>query len=153
MVVTSLKLIFALVVAGIVLYLAALSFLTRQTPVKAEGERHLQPCPDKPNCVFSAATNPQHTIEALPLLDGNSEANWQRAVAAITQAGGQIVVDDGDYCHAVFTSTLFRFKDDVEMQRLDAEIAIRSASRAGTSDLGKNRQRVERIRELYLTNK
>jgi len=50
-----------------------------------------------------------------------------------------------------FRSPLFSFTDDVEC-RLDAaahQIEIRSASRAGHSDLGANRKRVEAIRTAF----
>ena len=57
---------------------------------------------------------------------------------------------DPNYIHAVYTSTLFRFKDDLEVVLNTEHIDIRSASRAGSSDLGKNRQRVEKLRQLYL---
>jgi uncharacterized protein (DUF1499 family) len=60
------------------------------------------------------------------------------------------LVDDGRYYHAVFTSGLFRFKDDFEAVLDGSRIEIRSASRAGTSDMGQNRKRVERIRRLYM---
>ncbi len=45
------------------------------------------------------------------------------------QAGGEILLDDGHYCHAIFTSSLFRFKDDFEAELGDARIEVRSASR------------------------
>ena len=148
---TGLKLVPLLLVAAIIAYLAMLSFLTRHTLIREVGQRELADCPDKPNCVYSGAKDDQHRIDALPLAGGDADSSWNSAVSAIHQAGGNVVVDDGQYCHAVFTSTLFRFKDDVEIRREGDRIAIRSASRAGTSDLGKNRERVERIRSLYLS--
>jgi uncharacterized protein (DUF1499 family) len=53
---------------------------------------------------------------------------------------------------ATFTSKVFRFVDDVEL-RLDPQnncIQVRSASRIGYSDLGVNRQRIDKLRALYL---
>lgn len=150
---TSLKLILIplAVVVLIMLYLAALSFLSRHTTVKEESERLLQPCPDKPNCVSSLATDQPHSIDALPILDNDRESSWQRLLQAIQKTGGDIVAEDGSYCHAVYTTMLFRFKDDVEVKQQENDIAIRSASRVGTSDLGKNRARVEKIRATYIS--
>ena len=145
----SLKFLPLLVIFLIVAYLASLSFLNRHHRLKAEGERILAPCPDSPNCVSSAATDSSQQVSPYELLDNNPEQSWKRLVDAIKAAGGEVLVDDGSYCHAVFTSNLFRFKDDVELQLEADSIAVRSASRAGHSDLGANRKRVERIRLLY----
>ena len=140
------------IIAGIIflviIYLASLSFITRHDRIKTETERQLTPCPDKPNCVFSQAVNKSHAIQAFPLLSIDTES-WGILIKVIQQSGGKILVDDGHYCHAVFTSTIFRFKDDLEAVLNKNNIDIRSASRAGRSDLGQNRNRVEKIRLLY----
>lgn len=102
----------------------------------------LKPCPESPNCVCSeAGTDQSHAIDPLKGLD------WSRLRSAIQKAGGEISQDDGRYLHATFTSSLFRFVDDVEA-RLDTQagvIHLRSASRIGRSDFGANRSRLERI--------
>ena len=51
--------------------------------------------------------------------------------------------------HAEFTSLIFRFIDDVDLQLDGRVVQIRSASRAGYSDLGVNRRRVEAIRRAF----
>lgn len=146
----SLKLIAILIIAVIIIYLASLSFMTRQHPIKAEGQRLLEPCPDTTaNCVSSESSEPRHAIRAFNLLNGNRETSWNKFTDAISRSGGEILVNDGQYCHAVFTSTIFRFKDDVEALLKQDEIAVRSASRAGRSDLGQNRKRIEKIRSIY----
>ena len=48
-----------------------------------------------------------------------------------------------------FSTIYVIFKDDVEFLLLDNTIQVRSASRAGKSDLGVNRKRIEQIRALY----
>ena len=65
--------------------------------------------------------------------------------------GGQIEKDDGDYLHAVFISTVFRFRDDLELRQdaAHSRIQVRSASRIGYSDLGVNRKRVEKLRREF----
>jgi len=132
-----------------VAYLAGLSFLSRQHRLKAEGERQLSPCSDKPNCVSSLATDEKHTILPLSLVDTDPDLGWNKLMAAIQQNKGEILINDGRYVHAVFTSRLFRFKDDLEARIEENRIDIRSASRVGTSDFGQNRKRVEQIRQLY----
>lgn len=123
--------------------------MTRQAELKAEGERHLGPCPDKPNCVFSQSEEEAHAIQAFSLLGNDRTASWDKLMSVIQQSGGEILINDGQYCHAVFTSKLFRFKDDLEARLTATQVDIRSASRAGTSDLGQNRKRVEQIRQRY----
>ena len=145
----SLKLLPVAIIVLIVAYLASLSFTTRQVRLKPENERHLNPCSGKPNCVFSRSTEERHAISAMSLIENNEAFSWEKLIVAIQQAGGEVLIDDGHYCHAVFTSRLFRFKDDFEAELYESWIDIRSASRAGTSDLGKNRKRVEKIRQLY----
>ena len=146
----SLKLIPVLIVILVAAYLAGLSYTTRQHRIKSENTRHLSPCPDKPNCVFSQSSQEVHSIAAFVLIEHNRQKSWKRLTRAVKQAGGEILIDDGQYCHAVFTSSLFRFKDDFEIALGETRIEVRSSSRAGTSDLGKNRKRVERIRQLYM---
>jgi uncharacterized protein (DUF1499 family) len=147
---TSLKFIPIVLALLVVAYLIGLSFTTRHNRLKPEDQRQLSPCPDKPNCVSSLAGQDVHAIDAFIPGALSPQQSWQKLIAAVTQSGGEILVDDGRYCHAVFTSGLFRFKDDFEAVLDGSRIEIRSASRAGTSDMGQNRKRVERIRRLYM---
>ena len=109
----------------------------------------LRPCPDTPNCVVStAATSSQSAIEALM---GGDADSWTRVQEAITATGGELRKVEQDYLWATYTSTVFRFVDDVEMHRRpgDDRIEVRSASRTGYSDLGANRKRIEAIRSQH----
>jgi len=108
----------------------------------------LYPCPDSPNCVCSEAhsqKNIEHAVQAIPAGDGV----WEALRRSMVDLGGAIEFDDGDYLHATFVSPVFRYVDDVELRRdrSDERIHIRSASRAGRSDFGVNRNRVEQIVE------
>jgi uncharacterized protein (DUF1499 family) len=60
----------------------------------------------------------------------------------------RVITSTPDYLHAECRSLLFRFVDDVEvvLDRTAGVIHCRSASRAGHSDLGVNRRRLEAIR-------
>lgn len=64
--------------------------------------------------------------------------------AAIEAAGGAITERTDTTVTSVFTSRLFRFKDDVVFvyDAAAGELHFRSASRVGKSDLGVNRKRV-----------
>ncbi len=150
---TTLKLILMTLVALatiIVVYLTVLSYLHRQSPARTAADSRLAPCPQKPNCVSSLAQAGRHHIEGFDWLDSGPEPSWARLVGAIERNGGEVQFNDGRYCHAVFSSTLFRFRDDLEISMGEHGIEVRSASRAGTSDLGANRRRVEGIRRDYL---
>jgi uncharacterized protein (DUF1499 family) len=111
-------------------------------------EGRLAPCPSSPNCVSSEATDPGHRVEAF-VVEGEMEAAWSGLLRWLEEQDRvRITVDEADYLHAVFTTPLLRFRDDVEFHARPerGEIAVRSASRVGYSDLGANRKRVEAIR-------
>ncbi|MBI9104959.1 MAG: DUF1499 domain-containing protein [Spirochaetales bacterium] len=111
-------------------------------------------CPDSPNCVSSLA-EPQDEIHFIPPLNLSLElpdAFIKVRTLLEDHADGSIVVlEENSYIHAVFTSKIMRFKDDVEF-RFQAQqdggtlIDIKSRSRLGYSDLGVNRTRMEDIR-------
>ena len=114
----------------------------------------LQPCPDRPNCVSSeVATDDSHFIEPLTYSDAAAEQVISRLKDVIHNMGGEIEVEGKGYLAATFTSSIFRFVDDLEI-RLDSAnntIHLRSASRVGYSDRGVNRQRVEQLRSIFLS--
>lgn len=58
-----------------------------------------------------------------------------------------LVREMDNYLHFEFRSTIFRFVDDVEFLVDDSSgtVDFRSASRVGHSDLGANRNRMEKI--------
>ncbi len=117
-----------------------------------QGFRHttaakLSACPNTPNCVCSEyPEDAEHYISALGL-DGLDLAT---ITSAIKEIGGTIVVQDDAYISAEFKSGLFGFVDDFEV-RVDEQnnqIHLRSASRVGRSDLGANRNRVEKFKQV-----
>jgi len=142
------KVILALLLL-IIVYFATISFLTRHASLKEPSERKLLPCPSSPNCVLSTSSIDAKKINAIKLNSNDHHASWKKLVTIIKLNGGEILIDDGTYLHAVFTSNIFRFKDDLEATLNENQIDIRSASRAGKSDFGKNRKRIEKIRALF----
>lgn len=106
----------------------------------------MSPCPDKPNCVSSLEKG-DHKIEPI------SSLNPKKTLAKIKTElklmdNVQIKESTEKYIHAVFTSSFFKFKDDVEFMIQDKNIQIKSASRVGYSDMGVNRKRLEKIKEI-----
>lgn len=111
------------------------------------------PCPDKPNCVSSFAKDADHHVEAIAIV-GRPATAWMKLQTMLADEENVSIVTASDhYLHAVYTSSLMRYRDDVEfLLRADhSEIAVRSASRVGHGDMGVNRARVEAIRD-GLTN-
>ena len=111
----------------------------------------LAPPPDTPNCVHSQAP-PSDTVHAIEPLhfEGDPTAAWARlddVVMAMPRV--ERVVDEPAYRQYVFTTALWRFKDDVQFELHDQVIHFRSASRVGRSDLGVNRKRMESIRNAF----
>jgi uncharacterized protein (DUF1499 family) len=97
----------------------------------------------------SDASDEGHHIAPLSLTGDPADA-WQALVRYLEAAAEYTIVErDEGYLRAEARTRLLRFVDDVEFHlRPDAgEIAMRSASRVGYSDLGANRRRLERLRE------
>ena len=106
------------------------------------------PCSDKPNCVSSFASDESHRISALEI-EGSADAAWSGLRQFVESTPRvEIAVSSAHYLHAVYTSALMHYRDDVEfLLRPDKnEIAVRSASRVGYGDMGVNRKRIEEIR-------
>jgi len=111
----------------------------------------LGPCPSSPNCVSSQSSDDAHRISPLTYSGPAADAMKKLTVVIQTFPRTSVITVSDSYLYAEFTSTLFRFVDDVEFVIDDDAkvIHVRSASRLGTSDLGVNRKRVEEIRRLW----
>lgn len=109
-------------------------------------------CGSKPNCVCSEyKDDTDHFIEPIILAQSSSAKAAKDLKEIIAEAGGELRIEKKSYLAATFSSAFFGFVDDLEF-RIDFandKIHIRSASRLGYSDLGVNRKRVQRIKELY----
>jgi uncharacterized protein (DUF1499 family) len=112
-------------------------------------EDRLQPCPASPNCVCSDDADPGHQIPPLAI-QGDPAAAWSALIDQLQTAPSYTIVEQNDgYLRAEARTRILRFVDDVEFHlRPDqGEIAMRSASRVGYSDLGTNRRRLETLRQ------
>lgn len=124
------------------------------TPAGVHNRVPLPPCPSTPNCVSSDAADETHHVKPYRLTAEPAEA-WKtlkKIVAALPRT--TIRTATQDYLRAEVRTRIFRFVDDIEFElRADENfIAVRSASRIGYSDLGVNRKRVEKIRELLVSH-
>lgn len=108
----------------------------------------LGPCPQRPNCVSSDATDAPHVIAPLTLTVSAAKgwAAARVAVEALTRT--RLITETANYLHAESQSALLGFVDDLELhlRAEDGLIAVRSASRLGHGDLGVNRRRIEDLR-------
>ena len=141
----------------IVIIILCLTFLTGcagTMPKLGINNGLLTPCPNKPNCVSSQASDKQHSIEPIQFT-GTPQDTQDRLLQILRGLKRtEIILVQEDYIRAEFTSAIFRFVDDVEFYFPATNTAtiivhFRSASRIGHSDLGANRKRIELIRDKF----
>ncbi|SHO49502.1 DUF1499 domain-containing protein [Desulfopila aestuarii] len=112
----------------------------------------LAPCQASPNCVCSMDLGSSAFIEPF-----GYDTDWMAAGQALRQVvkeqtDATIILDEPEYLHVEFRSRLLGFVDDVEFYfppKLQ-QVEVRSASRLGWWDMGVNRKRIERLRQLFL---
>lgn len=105
-------------------------------------------CPPRPSCVSSRATDEEQGIAPFPRLAPTPLA-LQALMMEIEAMGGEVMLLQGDYLHAVFRTPKMRFHDDLELLVTGEDIQVRSLSRFGYRDFGVNRERVETLRRRY----
>lgn len=110
----------------------------------------LADCPVTPNCVSSQSMDESYSIASLPYSGDKKEAFLRLKKIIELEERARIITESEEYLHVEFTSMIMGFVDDVEFYFPDEPlIHVRSASRLGYSDLGVNRKRIERLRELF----
>jgi uncharacterized protein (DUF1499 family) len=112
----------------------------------------LAPCPNTPNCVSSFSQDLSHKIAPMPYNFTKKEALTKLETIINSQKRAKIIIQTDNYIYAQFTSFLMGYVDDVEFLLDDSKkiINVRSASRLGESDLGANRDRIEKISKEFL---
>lgn len=109
-------------------------------------ERIVFPCGNKPNCISTTEQRESFKIQAMDVTDGT---NLSDIVSTLqSEHGPEIIENQENYAHVVYRTLLFKFPDDIELTIKDQKILMRSQSRAGESDIGKNRKRYEEIKTL-----
>ncbi|MFI5390854.1 MAG: DUF1499 domain-containing protein [Bacteriovoracales bacterium] len=101
------------------------------------------PCDPKPNCQnsFEEKNSPRYfyPIEYV----GPKEYAKEKIVRIISELDGKIVENKDDYLRAEFTSSIFKFVDDVEIYLGESGIIhLKSKSRIGYWDFGVNKRRL-----------
>lgn len=113
----------------------------------------LAPCSGGPHCVSSTDSDPDYRIEPIRYTGAASVAK-ERIKQVVTADGAKIAEESADYLHATYTTSLMRYVDDVEFVfATPGSIDVRSSSRIGYADFGKNRDRVEAIRTAFAAGK
>ncbi|WP_320827600.1 DUF1499 domain-containing protein [Reinekea sp.] len=145
---TTALLILALFIAG---NFGRIYYQNAQAPSLGVEQGQFQPISKKPNNVSTQTDDADKKVEPL-----TAKETPAATLTAIKQAinlygGADIQRETDDYLYVVFTTGKMRFHDDAEfwLDSASQQVQFRSASRAGYSDMGRNRQRYERIAELY----
>ncbi len=107
--------------------------------------------PNKPNAVSSQTEEKEKKVEALDF-KGNLKDSKNRVIKVIENYGNvKIIKNETNYMYVVFTTGIMKYHDDVEFYFDENKnlIQFRSASRIGYSDMGLNRERYNKLREIY----
>ena len=106
-------------------------------------------CPSSPNCVSSQAADGGHRIAPLTF-SGDPDAAFARLKQVLGQRGDTAIIEEKPgYLRVELRTTLFVDDGEFLLDRPRSVIQVRSASRLGYSDLGKNRSRMEEIRRQF----
>lgn len=124
--------------------------LTTAAATTVPGATSLQPCPDSPNCVSSLSED-GHRIEPFTVKGDESEAFARLRQILIQRADATVISADGASIRVEFRTTLGFVDDAIFVLDKDGKIIhLRSAARSGYWDMGKNRRRLEEIRQEFL---
>ncbi len=98
---------------------------------------NLSDCKLKTNCIFQTwkvDDSEKAFIELIQILENTPRL--------------EIIDKEKDYIHAIATSRIMKFIDDIEIKNLNQDniFQIKSSSRLGIHDLGVNKRRVQTIR-------
>ena len=149
------KIFMVIVVILVALIAVAFGFIywqNSQIPELGHDAGRLTPLSGNPNGVSTQSSDPKTLVEPWPYKADQNTTMQAIKDAVAAYAGAEVVREEGDYLRVVFITPGMRFRDDAEFYLDDdaRQVHFRSASRAGKSDLGLNRQRHEQLTELYL---
>lgn len=120
----------------------------------AEGEGTFAACPESPNCVSSQATDERHHIAPLGFKGDPQESFDKLKKLLAGRKDTKIITESPTRIVAEFHTLLFVDDGLFLLDPKGQAIHVRSASRIGYWDLGKNRTRIEQIRkEFYEADK
>lgn len=148
------------IIFGVVLLLIILGGVTiyvqNQKPNIELGltDSQLREIPDTPNCVSTQTSQKEKLVEPIAFKESLAETKKALKEALNSYGAIEIIEETDNYIYAVSTTSTMKYHDDIEVY-FDEEnkvIQFRSASRAGYSDRGLNRERYEAIVTLYNNN-
>lgn len=152
---------YPLQVRRFIVLITGITFLGVSVGVLAMSEENswLKACPKSPNCV-SSDLPPEAAKHIAPFVsvdagEVNSLIAAQPLLAAIATYMGSRkefrIIERSDHVLRVEAkSRLLGFVDDIDLQARGDRVFVRSASRVGYSDLGKNRRRLETMRKVLI---
>jgi uncharacterized protein (DUF1499 family) len=106
-------------------------------------------CPGSPNCVSSQAGDEKHLIAPL-VFSGDAAAAFARLKSVLGRRSDTTIIEElPGYLRVELRTVLFVDDGEFLLDRERGFIHLRSASRLGYSDLGKNRSRMEEIRKEF----
>ncbi len=109
----------------------------------------LSACPSSPNCVSSQASDEGHRIAPLAF-NGDPDTAFARLKLILERRDDTFIIEDKPgYLRIELRTTFFVDDGEFMLDRVGRVIHVRSASRLGYSDLGKNRSRMEDIRREF----
>lgn len=122
-----------------------------ERPDPQDQEKSITPCSVLPNCVSSQDKNVLHRIAPLAF-SGDPDAAFARLKQVLLQRADTTIREDlPGYLRVELHTILFVDDGEFLLDRPHQVIQVRSASRLGIFDLGKNRRRLEEIRRQFLT--
>jgi len=129
------------------LLMASLLSLHMQPSQPASADNVLAPCPDSPNCVSTESTRTSQRVPTVAFTDAPAAALARARAALLAEPRSTVTTERTGYVRGECRSFLFRFVDDVDIvvDPVARVFRFRSASRTGSSDMGVNRKRIERI--------
>ena len=118
----------------------------------------LAPCGSAPHCVSSQETRKDFSIPPMKYVGSAVAARDKlaRVLGRMQSLGYAVVLNEGDYLRATYTTGTVGFVDDLEFvfsQREIGVIHIRSSSRVGYADFGANRAHLEAVRNAFVVAK
>ena len=137
-----------ILLVGLVSWLMAACNGTPPNDLGAHGGR-LADCPASPNCVSSQLDDRRHHIEPLVFADAPERAFTRLENLLAERSDTTIISRRFGYLRVEFHTTLFVDDGEFLCDEQHGVIHVRSASRLGYFDLGKNRSRIEQIRRDF----
>ena len=139
------------IIAVVIIIFITFSVISNLKKGSLQSFQKLRNCSSKPNCLCSEEykdRNSRNKIDPFYFPSKIELKEWDIIIKVLEKMGANVVFKDSSYIHAEFSSLLFRFKDDFELRRVDSSLHIRSSSRIGYSDFGKNKKRVLYFKDL-----